>query len=207
MRRMEVRRKVTFLAWSLAVLLAGCGPAVPVGNLAKDITMGTNGSPSNTGKEDGRGDEEKRKQEDGQEPGVSVRRKQEEGVFGFLQEGTTLVPGEIFDQSALGECAGVSEVPSCAFDGTDRVYDYGTFELTAYVDGKEERIYSIYFIDPNLPTTEGLCMGDTLEDVKSLYGEDCEQVGTSYDYTRGDTVLSVITQNDVVVGIEYRLNR
>lgn len=203
-----MRRKMAILAWGIVVLLAGCGQAVPAGNLARNITMGTDTSQPDAGKDANGREGAGQKSEEGQESGASAERgQQEEGVFGFLQEGVTLVPGEAFDQSVLGECVSVSEVPSCAFDGTDRVYDYGTFELTANVDGKEEHIYSIYFIDPNLPTTEGLCMGDTLEDVRSLYGEDCETAGSAYVYTRGNTVLSIITQNDVVVGIEYRWNR
>ena len=185
--------------WGLVGILAGCSQAVPTGNLPQNITMGTDSSKSDAEKDSSKGDEVQ------QEP--DEKQKEEKGVFRFLYEGATLIPGEVFEQSVLGEYSEVSEVPSCAFDGNDRVYNYVTFELTAYVDGEEERIYSIYFIDPNLPTTEGLCMGDTVDDMKSLYGEDYEMVGTSYDYTRENTVLSIVTQNDVVVGIEYRLNR
>ncbi|MCH5344367.1 MAG: hypothetical protein J1E64_10020 [Acetatifactor sp.] len=188
---------LTVLAWGIVAILAGCSQAIPVGNLPQEITVGIDGSHSNNGNEV--------KQES--EALNQGEQKEGEGAFSFLYEGVTLIPGEVFEQSALGKYSAVSEVPSCAFDGNDRVYNYKKFELTAYIDEKEERIYSIYFIDPNLPTTEGLCLGDTVGDMKSLYGEDYEVVGTSYAYTRGDTILSIITQNDVVVGIEYRLNR
>ena len=190
-----------FCVWGIAAVLAGCGQAVPAGNLPQNITVGTDGSQSDAEKDFGGGNEAQ------QESGESNQEKQEEGAFHFLYEGVALIPGEIFEESALGEYSDVSEVPSCAFDGNDRVYNYGMFELTAYIDGEEERVYSIYFIDPNLPTTEGLRKGDTVDDMKSLYGEDYEVIGTSYDYTRENTVLSIVTQNDVVVSIEYRLNR
>lgn len=192
-----------FGIWGIVAVLAGCSQAIPASNLPQDITMGTGGSRSDAGQESTGGNGAAQESET---PGQSEQ-KNEEGAFGFIYEGVTLTPGEVFEQSMPGECLGVAEVPSCAFDGNDMVYNYGIFELTAYIDEEQERIYSIYFIDPNLPTTEGLCMGDTVDDMKSLYGEDYETAGNSYDYTRGDTVLSIITQNDVVVGIEYRLNR
>ena len=192
-----------FGVWGIVAVLAGCSQASMAGNLPQDITVGTGGSQSDAEKDSNKENEVI------QESETLNRRaqKEEEGAFSFLYEGVTLTPGEVFDQSVLGKYSKVSEVPSCAFDGNDKVYNYEMFELTAYIDEKEERIYSIYFIDPNLPTTEGLRKGDTVDDMKSLYGEDYEMVGTSYDYTRGDTVLSIITQNDVVVSIEYRLNR
>ena len=191
-----------FLAWGIVAALAGCGQASPTGSLPQNITAGTGSSGSDTEKESNKGDGEN------QDSGAQDKSSREEkGEFSFLYEGVTLIPGEVFEQSLLGESLEISEVPSCAFDGNDMVYNYGMFELTAYIDGDEERVYSIYFIDPNLPTTEGLCLGDTVEKMTSLYGENYEMIGTSYDYTRGDTVLSIVTQNDTVVGIEYRLNR
>lgn len=192
-----------FCAWGIAAVLAGCGQTSPTGSLPQNITAGTGGGQTDTEKDSDKGNDADR--ESGEQD--QSTQNEEKGPFSFLYEGVTLIPGEVFDESVLGECSGVSEVPSCAFDGNDRVYNYGVFELTAYIDGDEERVYSIYFIDPNLPTTEGLCMGDTVDKMKSLYGEGYETVGTSYDYTGGDTVLSIITQNDTVVGIEYRLNR
>lgn len=133
--------------------------------------------------------------------------KEAEGAFRFSYEGTTLTPGEMFDASMLKEYKKLSTVPSCAFDGKDNVYNYGTFELTAHIEEDKERIYSIYLIDSNLSTTEGLSLGDTLDDVKSVYGEDYKEEETSYIYTRGETSLIMIVQDNVVVSIEYRLVR
>ena len=191
-----------FGIWGIVVILAGCGQVSPAANLPQDITMGSDVVEQNAVKDSN--EESGVNQESGAVP--QGAQKGEEGVFSFLYEGVTLIPGEVFDQSMPGKCLGVSEVPSCAFEGNDRVYNYETFELTAYIEGEEERIYSIYFLDPNLSTTEGLCMGDTVDDMKTLYGEDYEKDGTAYEYTRGDTVLTIITQNDVVVSIEYCLN-
>lgn len=202
---MKKKNKIflAFCIWGIVTILAGCGQAVPAGNLPQNITAGNNNSQSDAEKEGNKGNEDK------QDSGALDQNKEKEkkGPFSFVYKGVTLIPGEPFEQSTLGECSGVAEVPSCAFEGNDRVYNYEVFELTAYIDGEKERIYSIYFIDPNQPTTEGLCLGDTVDDMKSIYGEDYEMNANAYDYTGGDTVLSIVTQNDVVVGIEYRLNR
>ncbi|MCM1189242.1 MAG: hypothetical protein NC541_08080 [bacterium] len=197
-------KKITkiLLPLGIAVMLAGCGQANPAGNMEQNITLGS-GSLENAAGDIAGGNGTQ------QEPEASNQEKDsaEEGVYSFVYENVTLTPGEIFDQTALGDPATVSEVPSCAFEGNDKMYNYEAFELTAYIEEDGERIYSIYFIDPNLPTTEGLCLGDTVEDMKSRYGENYAVEGSSYVYTRGDTLLSVVTQNDTIVGIEYRLNR
>lgn len=191
--------KALFLC-GMAVIITACGQdATPAGNLAQDINIGV-GNSGNAKKVDDK--------EDGEtEASDQENSKEEEGVFDFVYEGATLIPGELVDHSVLPKCSDVTEVPSCAFGGNDNVYNFKVFELTAYVDGDEERVYSIYFMDPNLPTTEGLCLGDTVDDMKSLYGEDYEEEGTAYIYKRGETSLFIITKNDIVVSIEYRLDR
>lgn len=197
-----MRKKISkaLFLWGIVMVLTACGQgAAPAGNLAQDINMG-GGSPGNAGKSDGK--------EDGvTEASDQENSRDEEGVFSFVYEGTALVPGELLDTSVLPKYSDVAEVPSCAFGGNDNVYNFEVFELTAYFDGDEERIYSIYFIDPNLPTTEGLCLGDTVDDMRSLCGEDYETEGNACTYTRGETSLIIITRNDIVVSIEYRLDR
>lgn len=195
--------KVLLLCVILAVLTACGKEATPAGNLAQEINIGA-GSSGNAEKG---GDKEDGEAEQESEASAREKSNEEEGVFSFLYEGVTLVPGEVFNQSVLPGYADVSEVPSCAFDGSDNVYNYEAFELTAYIEDDGEHVYSIYFMDPNLPTTEGLCLGDTVDDMKSLYGEGYEAEGTTYTYTRGETLLIIITRNDMVVSIEYRLDR
>lgn len=128
-----------------------------------------------------------------------------EDPFVFVYEGVKLLPGAAFDASALPEADAVSQVPSCALEGTDNVYNYTTFEVTAFDDGTGEEIYSIYLLDPNLTTPEGLALGDDEANVTQLYGTDYVQEGTAYIYTRQNTILSVIVQDGTVVSIEYRL--
>lgn len=194
---MGKRSGILFLC-GIAAVLTACGQkAAPAGSLAQDINIDAD-SLKSAGKSGG---------EKGRDTEVSDREntKEEEGVFSFAYEGAALIPGELVDHAKLPKYADVAEVPSCAFGGNDNVYNFEAFELTAYLDGEEERVYSIYFMDPNLPTTEGLRLGDTVDDMKSLYGEDYEEKENAYTYTRGETSLIMITRNDIVISIEYRL--
>lgn len=126
-------------------------------------------------------------------------------VFAFTYEGVDIIPAEPFDASKLPEAVSVYEVPSCALEGTDNVYNYETFEVTAYDEGDGEFVYSIYFIDPNLTTNEGLALGDDLTKAVDLYGESYEEVDGEYVYTNANTQLRLIVENEVVVSIEYRM--
>ncbi len=126
-------------------------------------------------------------------------------VFSFQADGVTLTPGTPFDPTVLPDAENIYTVPSCAVEGTDNVYSYSSFEVTAYDDGEGEVIYSVYLTDPNRTTTEGLAMGDEAGRVTALYGEDYAEDGTSMIYTRGNTQLIVILQEETVVSIEYLL--
>ena len=125
--------------------------------------------------------------------------------YSFLAEGVELIPGTDFDPAVLPEAASLYTVPSCAIEGTDNVYNYETFEITAYDDGTGEVIYSIYIIDPNITTPEGLALGDSQARVLELYGESYEVNGMAYDFYGSETMLSIIIQNDAVASIEYRM--
>jgi len=81
----------------------------------------------------------------GQAPEDAKEETADEGVYSFTFEGTELIPGEKFDASVLPEAQNVFTVPSCALEGTDNVYSYGTIEVTAYNEGEGEYIYSVYF--------------------------------------------------------------
>lgn len=137
--------------------------------------------------------------------GTAATNPVETKTFAFTFEGVQLIPGAVFDASALPQAAGVSQVPSCAFEGTDNAYNYETFELTAYNDGSGEVIYSIYLLDPNTPTDEGLYLGDDFAQATMFYGDEYEENGTQITYTRGTTQLILILQDNVVTSIEYRM--
>lgn len=127
------------------------------------------------------------------------------GNYSFEAQGVELIPGDPFDPAVLPEAESVYEVPSCAIEGTDNLYNYGTFELTAFDDGEKELIYSILLTDPNITTTEGLALGDDVQKVVSIYGDGYTQQGNAYVYTGDTELLYIIVQNEKVASIEYRM--
>lgn len=173
------------MAFAMLLCLAACGDDAPAGeNL--EITRGT--APA----------------KDTEAPGDSG--VQDTAFQPFQVDGVELVPGEPFQADALGEPESVYQAPSCAIEGSDNVYNYGSFELTAFDDGSGETIYSIYFVDPALATPEGLCLGDDAAKALELYGENYQEDGTARVYTNGNCKLFLIVENETVVSIEYRLN-
>ena len=129
----------------------------------------------------------------------------DEDVFSFTYQGVTLVPGNAFDSAALPEAESVYQVPSCAIEGTDNVYNFNdAVEITAFNDGSQEIIYSIAIFDPNVCTDEGLYLGDDMARVIELYGEDYTENGTAMVYTKGNTELTIILQNGFVVDMEFK---
>lgn len=131
--------------------------------------------------------------------------QQAEESFALTFNNVKLVPGAPFDAAALPEAESVMEVPSCAFEGTDNAYNYGVFELTAYDEGNGEVIYSIYMLDPNMSTDEGLYLGDDLGRAEELYGTNYQTEGTQITYAKGNTQLILILQDNSIISIEYRM--
>lgn len=127
------------------------------------------------------------------------------GNYIFDADGVELIPGDPFDPGILPEAVSVYEVPSCAIEGTDNLYNYGSFELTAFDDGEKELIYSVLLTDPNITTTEGLALGDDLQKMIDIYGEGYTQQGNAYVYTGDAELLYIIAQNEKVASIEYRM--
>ena len=130
----------------------------------------------------------------------------QEPGFVFTFEGVDLTPGQAFDAAALPEANSVFQVPSCAIEGTDNVYNYGTIEVTAFDDGTGEVIYSVYIMDANTPTNEGLYIGDKLEHIVAAYGEDYTREGDQITYQKGDTLLIIILSGEYVQSIDFRWN-
>ena len=128
----------------------------------------------------------------------------DEDGFSFVYQGVTLVPGNAFDSAALPEAESVFQVPSCAIEGTDNVYSYGDIEVTAFNDGNGEVIYSVYIVDANTPTAEGLYIGDTMDHVIAAYGEDYTQESGQVTYQKGNTLLVIILDGDYVASIDFR---
>lgn len=127
----------------------------------------------------------------------------EEG-YSFLLKEIKLMPGAVFDESQMPENSGKFEVPSCAIEGTDILYNYNVVEVTVFDAGQEPVIYSIYLLDANTPTDEGLYLGDDVATVESIYGTDYTEENNTLIYEKGNTQLRIMINNDAVFNIEYR---
>jgi len=126
--------------------------------------------------------------------------------YTFSLGGVTLTPGTDFKADQLPEADSFYQIPSCAFEGTDNVYNYGTCEVIAYSEGKGEKIYSVYLLDPNTTTPEGLALGDEEAKITALYGTNCTVSDGQYTYLGKTTQLVVLTAEGFIISIEVKMN-
>lgn len=126
--------------------------------------------------------------------------------FEMKYENIEITPGMVFDKNKLNEEVKVSEIPSCAFDGTDNVYTLSNLEITvANIDG-EDRVYSVYFLDDEVETNEGVKITDSKQKMIDKYGNNYEQrLGNQFTYTKGNVELTFIIENEIITSIEYTL--
>lgn len=135
---------------------------------------------------------------------VTAEPEEEVSFSTFTIDGKEIELGGALDLSILPEVNSVYEVPSCAIEGTDLVHSFTDYEITAYDDGTKQIIYSVYFLTPDIATTEGLSLGDPFDKMISLYGENYEENGTACIYSCNGMTLNILIQNGTVISIEYR---
>ena len=102
---------------------------------------------------------------------------------------------------ALGEYDDYFESESCAFDGLDKEYTYGSFILRTYPLEDVDYVSSVEIRDDLVSTPEGISIGSSAEDVVEAYGEPAEE-GT-YSYTKGDCTLLFLVTDGAVSSIQY----
>jgi hypothetical protein len=103
---------------------------------------------------------------------------------------------------ALGTYKNSYEAPSCAFDGMDKIYSYGGFDLMTYAQKDKDLVSGVVLRDDTVETPEGIAIGSKAEDVKKAYG-DFEKDATSATYTSDNCKLLIIFENGVVTSIQY----
>ena len=105
----------------------------------------------------------------------------------------------------LGEPIGIMVLPSCAFDGDDRIYRYPGAELYTYPIGEEDFIHTVSFYDDTIRTAEGgVRLGSKLQAVLDAYGDNYEFDAGLYKFIRGKTTLEFLVSDDIVIGITHR---
>jgi hypothetical protein len=103
---------------------------------------------------------------------------------------------------ALPQPVGVYVAPSCAFEGKDRVYNYGSFEIDTYELSGVEYISAVIFKDDLVETKEGAYIGMDESDVKALYGEGGD-AGNGIVYEKGGMKLKFFLKDGAVTQIQY----
>lgn len=132
---------------------------------------------------------------------------QKEPGFAFEYKGATITlhadAKPILEK--LGEPVKYTESASCAFDGLDKSYYYGSFYLETYPQCGGEFVYGWWFADDSVTTEEGIYIGSTQEDVEKAYGTENYNGTNAFVVTRGEGTLTVILENGVVNSIQYAI--
>lgn len=127
-------------------------------------------------------------------------------AFSIEYKGAQITPGTEFKEDAIDEEAVLSEIPSCAFEGTDKIYTYSGVEITVAKMDNKDKVYSVYFLDDSVETKEGVKITDSKDKMIEKYGENCTiTMGTKYTYIKGNVELAFIVENDIITSIEYTL--
>ena len=124
----------------------------------------------------------------------------------FVYNGVSMAPGDDFADigARLGDPDGYYEAASCAFDGKDKIYTYGSVQISVSpLDGKDI-IYMITLLDDSLATPEGVCVGADKASVISAYGEHGTDKGSSLTYNTDKTDLVFLIRDDCVTSVQYR---
>lgn len=188
-----MKKKVAVCIMAAALFLAGCGSNAKV--IEGEVkTQGGEGAAETSEGTDGQNGEE-----------VQAEKSSYKGYV--FRSGDVVI--EMDADAApvlekLGEPNSYFEAPSCAFEGVDKMYTYGSFELDTYPTGDKDFISAVIFKDDSITTPEGIGIGDSREKLTEAYGgEGTEELGMTV-YRKDDMKLCFIFQEDSIASIEYR---
>ena len=105
--------------------------------------------------------------------------------------------------AALGEPVSTYEQPSCAFQGNDIYYNYGSIEVSVYENNGERHIYSVFVKDDLVSTPEGLSIGSSESDAFAIYGEDSRTQSGNIIYHGNGADVTITFMDGKVASIEY----
>ena len=138
-------------------------------------------------------------------PGAKAPEAKTDG-YAFVYGGVSLYMDAGADVlKMLSGCMSVYEAPSCAFEGMDRVYDYGSFEVDTYEIAGLEYISAILFKDDLAETAEGAYIGISEGELASLYNDGIRD-GNSLTFEKGGMRLRFFLANGEVSQIQYLSN-
>ena len=125
--------------------------------------------------------------------------------YALKYDNMTITPGDVFTKDKFGEYEDYIELESCAFEDKDRAYTYEHFEISTYTKDKQEHILSVYFLDPEVTTTEGVALGDDKSKMLEDYGDGYTNNDSEYEYQKDKSILIfILNDEDIITSIEYR---
>lgn len=131
--------------------------------------------------------------------------KEENNSFVFSLKGVDVQinakMAPIYDK--LGKEDSYFESNSCAFQGLDKVYTYGSVVIQTYPLEEVDYVYSIELKDDTVETPEGIYIGSSKADVENAYGTPSSKTDIAYTYVQGESQLNIIFENDCVTSIVY----
>ena len=127
--------------------------------------------------------------------------------YSFTYKGTKIALHAPAEQviAALGEADEYTEETSCAFDGLDKTYRYGSVYLQTYPLGGKDYIYGWWFVDDLVENDEGICIGSSLADVQAAYGTEGYNGSNAFQIKKGSGMLTIILENDIVTSVQYAI--
>jgi len=128
--------------------------------------------------------------------------------YTFELNGAEIKPGMTQDDllAAVGETNNVFEAPSCAGQGTDYTYTYGSVEVSTVPDENGVNAVSLIVLKDDLvKTPEGVSLFMTMDDMTAAYGDGYTSSGSTYTYQKGNVKLQFIIENDEITSIQYIL--
>ena len=104
---------------------------------------------------------------------------------------------------ALGEPSSYFEAPSCAFEGLDKMYTYGSFEIDTYELNGKDYISAVLLKDDMIATPEGVSLFMKKADMVKAYGENYTEEFGMLVYEKDGMKLKFIVTDDEITSIEY----
>ena len=96
----------------------------------------------------------------------------------------------------LGEPAAYFEAASCAIQGLDKDYTYGSILVKTEDDGKTERIVGLTILDDGAATNMGVTIGDSRDKVVGVHGAPSSESETALTYSAGEGVIAKFLLRD-----------
>lgn len=141
----------------------------------------------------------------------SCEKKEEQTISEYYPtyNAIDIKPGTIFSNVAisLADYNNTYTTESSYNEKTANIYEYDTFEIETYYDTAEiEKIYSIRITSEEQKTNEGIKIGDTIEDMRSIYGLNyTNPIENMYLYNLANTNIAFTIDNNQITEIIYYL--